>query len=332
MPGRVAGRRAGRKREGDGKREGKGRSRAPADPMTYAQYAVAFAASFSAAFSPTPTTGTAGTTGTDGTGGSIDAPDGLEGELDEERPPEKGAVASAESPANYAQTRSSGSLFSFLCGARHGKEVPEAPQELPRPQELPFEEPAFLLVCPSGHDLEKTRVDMQCSNCTTRIHAAMYCQPCEWGVCSQCYNAMCVAKPRKIPLREGRMPKPPSSRSVGASPPVTLSLELTLDDLLQHGMGLREWFDAQLYLQAVEKGVRVSFIPLLEQSVRINDAQGRVYDSYLALMHAGVNEEALPIVFKFDTERAMSQVSKSSLSSAASPSRSKASRSSLTSR
>lgn len=170
-------------------------------------------------------------------------------------------------------------------------------------------------ICPAGHELIRTSPGAMtpCSNCSTPVEVVMFCSVCSWGICSKCHIAMCSSKPQRLYHREKQQLPPEVGSKAGpkASAGVTLILEMTLSDLREHNRGLKDWFDDQLHMKALDKGVRLESLPLLEQHVEATDAKGRIYESYEALMKAGIDEEAFPIVFKFDTELVAKRVSRS---------------------
>lgn len=204
------------------------------------------------------------------------------------------AEEAATAAAIAASANSNGNLLlDCVCGGRK-----EAPLALPTSSNI----------CPGGHELGRLTPQggARCSNCHFPTETVMFCFQCRWGICDKCHIAMTTTKPRKadIPL-----PQATSTRSLGSAgsktsvgPVVSISIEVTLEDLKEHGRGFQDWFDDQLRSQALEKGVRADCIPMLEERLVVTDAKGRAYRSYDALFLAGIDEEALPVVFKYSTE------------------------------
>jgi len=163
----------------------------------------------------------------------------------------------------------------------------------------------FAGICPKGHPLVKTEVagghTMPCSACEAPVRTVMLCKKCKWGLCTICHQSMAVARPRKVDL--DTLPKKAASKASAelTQAAVVLTLELTLADLQAHRKDLRVWFDYELRCLAREKGVCEDALSQLESNVEVTDATGIVYDGYEALLKAKITEEALPIVFKFDT-------------------------------
>lgn len=201
------------------------------------------------------------------------------------------AEEAATAAALAASADSNGSLLtSCVCGAR---------KDAPRALASSFN------ICPAGHELGRLtpKGGARCSNCHFPTETVMYCYECKWGICSQCHTAMATAKPRKVETNATPTRSNGSAVSKASfGPAVSISIEVTLEDLKEHGRDFQQWFDDQLRSQALEKGVRADCIPMLEERLVVTDAKGRAYRSYDALFSAGIDEEALPVVFKYSTD------------------------------